>query len=232
MARTSGFGASKPPERDPKQLEFHPIEIAEFGGDANQFGIQVAAQLGVQPEYRDYACGACGKATTGRLLCDVTRETDGAHVMWCICACEQKEPSIFVEKDGALLVQLPVTKDFHSDPTWPKGLTDLYDEAAKCYAAGAFTAASMVCRKLLMSCACHEQAKTSQPKEGESFAYYVDYIANSVLNFPIAKTPIDAIRQIGNDANHHVKFVTKREAERTMKIVHHMLDTIYVFPQV
>ena len=57
----------------------------------------------------------------------------------------------------------------------------------------------MVCRKILMACACHEQSKANQAVEdGKSFAYYVDYLANNVLTFPAAKAPIDAIRTIGN----------------------------------
>jgi hypothetical protein len=151
--------------------------------------------------------------------------------MWCICACEKREPTIITEKDGEVISQLPVLKQFHSSPEWPKDLADLYEEATRSYSAGAFTSASMVCRKILMSCACHEQSNAGVAvKEGESFSYYVDYLASSVLNFPAAKTPIDAIRKIGNDANHHVQMVSQPDAERSMKIVHRMLDTIYAFP--
>lgn len=128
-------------------------------------------------------------------------------------------------------MQLPNAKQFQSDASWPTDLAALYDEASKAYSAGAFTSASMVCRKLLMSCACHEQASAGEPvQEGKSFVEYVDYLANRVLTFPKAKAAIDVIRSIGNEANHHVQFVSQTDAERSMVIVRHMLNTIYSFP--
>ena len=215
--------------RDPEQLVFHPQHIEEYNIPQN-YGGQLGSQFGVRPQYRDYLCGACGSKTTGRMLCDVKR-SDGATVLWCMCACEKKEPTIITEKDGMELMQLPQSRQFHADAAWPVELATLYEEAAKSFAAGAFTSTSLVCRKLLMSCVCHEQEKAKVPvKEGEPFTYYVDYLANTILTFPAAKNAIDAIRKVGNEATHHVEMITRPDAERSLKIIGHLLNTIYSLP--
>jgi hypothetical protein len=69
----------------------------------------------------------------------------------------------------------------------------------------------MVCRKVLMVCACQEG-----DTDGKKFVEYVDHITTNVLTFAKAKDPIDKIRTIGNDANHNVKFVGRDDAKRAM----------------
>lgn len=217
-------------ERKPEQLVFHLKEQAELNAPEGQ-ARHAASMVGFNPQYINFECGVCGKLASGRVLCDVTRE-DGQFVSWCLCSCEKKEPTILTQKDGKITAQLPVPRKFHSNPKWPDEIAFLYDDAAKSFAAGAFTSSSMACRKLLMSVACDQQAKAGVPvEEGKTFAYYVDYLADNVLTFAGSKQPIDAIRKIGNEANHHVAQVDEPDAERSMTIVQYMLDVIYTFPE-
>lgn len=136
---SQGFFGPTKHERKPEQLVFHPQGLEEFNAPEAYLG-GISQQFGVRPCYRSYSCGACGNATTGRILCDVTRPADGATVSWCVCACEKCEPTIIVSKDGTDTMQLPLPKEFHADPKWPTNLAALYEEAAKTYSAGAFTA--------------------------------------------------------------------------------------------
>ena len=55
-----------------------------------------------------------------------------------------------------------------------------------------------------MNCACHEGADKDL-----KFFKYVDYIVDTVLTIPRAKDAITAIKDIGNEANHEVQFVTQ-----------------------
>lgn len=201
------------------RVEFHPLDADELGGGIHP------GQLGLYPKHRTYACGACGSTTNGRVVCEVQRKMDGAQIFWCWCSCDKAEPTILIEMDGTMLTQLPIAREFRSGADWPTNLTSLYDEAAKAYSAGAFTAATMVCRKLIMACAC-DKGET----DGKAFTAYVDHLTTNVLAFPAAKTPIDAIRQIGNEANHEVKIVNQADATRAMKIVTYLLNTIYSLP--
>jgi hypothetical protein len=186
---------------------------------------QEAYGRGINPKSQTYLCGACGCTTNGRVICDAQRLIDGAVLSWCLCSCEKAEPTILIQIGDKMIQQLPIAKEFHIKPAWPKDLALLYEEGALAFSAGAFTAAGMVARKLLMTCACHEKAD-----EGKNFTEYVDYITGTVLTFPRAKSSIDAIRSIGNDANHKVQFISEGEAQRAMQIVTYMLDTIYSLP--
>lgn len=217
------FGGQQNQEPEIDSAVFYPVSGEELTKGRIP-GFQMT-QLGLGPRHKTYACGACGGTTNGRVLCQVKRKADLADILWCWCSCDKGEPTILIEKDGMATTQLPNAREFHSGSDWPTNLSGLYDEAAKAHAAGAYTATAMVCRKLLMACACDKGEK-----DGQTFAQYVDHLTTKVLNYPDAKTPIDAIRNIGNEATHEVKIVNQADATRAMKIVTYMLNTIYSLP--
>ena len=178
-----GFGmmgmAGPQEEQSAGTIAFYPLRVEELAGSgpyANQHS-HVMQQLGLESKHFRYSCGACGDTTNGRVLCDVKRD-DGSRVQWCWCSCDKSEPTVLIEKDGNIVMQLPIAKHFHANPKWPPELTALYDESSKAYSAGAFTACAMVCRKLLMATACKEG-----DSDGKSFGSYVTYITTTVLRF-------------------------------------------------
>lgn len=179
----------------------------------------------IRPKHSQIECGSCGKATNARVIATCLRKSDGALVTWCICACEKEEPTMVLARSGVPFAQFPEAKHYQPGERWPQDLVQLYDEAAKAFAAGAYTAATMVARKLLMATACKEG-----DTDGKKFVEYVDFVTNTVLTFPKAKPTIDKIRRIGNDANHSVQFVSREEAKAAMDIVTYMLNTIYSLP--
>ena len=66
----------------------------------------------------------------------------------------------------------------------------------------------MVSRKILMGvAACHEG-----DADGKKFVEYVDYLTSTVLTFPKARNAINAIRDIGNEANHTLDFLNQDQA--------------------
>jgi hypothetical protein len=172
-----------------------------------------------------YKCGSCGQGTNGRVLATMKRERDKATIHWTVCTCPKREPAILIECWGNLFSQHPAPRDFHAGENWPAELAQLYEEGAKSFAAGAYTASSMLSRKILMVCACERG-----DSDGKKFVEYVDFITQTVLSFAPARTAIDAIRTIGNDANHDVAFVTQDDARRALSIVTYMLNTIYSLP--
>jgi hypothetical protein len=200
----------------PNIVRFFPLNAAEQ---------QEINRSGIQPKHCSYACGACSQITNGRILAEIKRECDGATVEWCVCTCPREEPTVVIERGGVVTQQIPDAREFQASTEWPQELAQLYEEAGKSYAAGAYTAAAMVARKLLMACACREGAT-----DGDAFIKYVDYITGTVLTFPKAKDAIDKIRSIGNEANHNVKFVSRDDSRRALSIVTYMLNTIYSLP--
>lgn len=197
-------------------VSFYPISPNEH---------QQSQQRGVNPKHLSYTCGGCCQSTNGRVLADFKRDMDGATVSLCVCTCPKEEPAILIERAGQIVSQYPEAQEFKTGENWPLELCQLYDEAAKAYAAGAYTAATMVARKVLMASACREGAN-----DGKPFVDYVTYITDTVLTYPKAKDAIDKIRQIGNEANHSVRFVTREDAKRALSIVTYMLNAIYSLP--
>jgi hypothetical protein len=107
----------------------------------------------------------------------------------------------------------------------PEELDKLYMEARLAASAGAYTASVMACRKMLMNIAVEEGAK-----EGESFQKYVDYLAQKGFVPPHGKGWVDHIRNLGNDANHHINLMTGEDATRLITFVEMLLRFIYEFP--
>lgn len=185
---------------------------------------EVEAAAKIAPKHRNFQCGACGNSVTGRVMAYARRHLDGAELSWCICSCEREEPTILIDQCGAMS-QVPQACELRPDPKWPDDLRRLFEEASRAFTAGACTASAMASRKLLMTCACHEG-----DTDGKKFVEYVDYITGRVLNFPKARSAIDKIRKIGNEANHEIAFVSREDAKLALEIVSYMLNTIYSLP--
>jgi hypothetical protein len=108
----------------------------------------------------------------------------------------------------------------------PKDVEGLYDEARECVKANAFTAAVLVCRKVLMHLAVDHGA---QP--GQSFVQYVDHLARTGYVPPNGRAWVDHIRKKGNEATHEIVLMDRLEAERLLTFVEMLLRFIYEFPQ-
>ncbi len=101
----------------------------------------------------------------------------------------------------------------------------LYNEARKCTSAGAYTAAVLACRKLLMHTAVD---KGSDP--GKSFLEYVEFLSARGYITPDARGWVDAIRTKGNEANHEIKMMDQNDARDLLTLVEMLLKIIYEFP--
>lgn len=92
-------------------------------------------------------------------------------------------------------------------------------------AINAYTAATMLCRKLLMHVAVDQQAEAKK-----TFQFYVEYLVEKGLVSAGARGWVDAIRKAGNEPNHEIQTVSKSEAERTMAFVEGLLRNVYEYP--
>jgi len=108
----------------------------------------------------------------------------------------------------------------------PEDVAHLYDEARQCTTVGAYTAAVLLCRKLLMHVAV---AQGAQP--GTGFQEYVKYLDEEGWVPPNGKEWVDDIRAIGNEANHEIRVVSRDEAEDLMTFMEGLLRYMYEFPR-
>ncbi|KLI19608.1 hypothetical protein SU45_00225 [Brachyspira hyodysenteriae] len=106
----------------------------------------------------------------------------------------------------------------------PNEIREAYNEARKSMQVGAYTAASMILRKILMNVAVIEGAK-----EGDTFKNYIDYLYNEGIIHKKQKGLIDKVREIGNEANHEIKSVSEEDAQYIFKLIEHLLLNNYEF---
>ncbi len=106
-------------------------------------------------------------------------------------------------------------------------VADLYEEARRATGAGAYTAAVLCCRKLLMHIAVAKGAET-----GGTFASYVDYLSANHYISADAKEWVDHIRDKGNEANHEIVIMSAEDAKDLLTFCEMLLKTIFEFPAV
>ena len=107
----------------------------------------------------------------------------------------------------------------------PKELEALYDEARKCTGQSCFTAAVLVCRKILMNIAVNQGAN-----EGLRFIQYVDFLGNAGFIPPNGRQWVDHIRKKGNEATHEIDLMEASDARDLLTFVEMLLKFIYEFP--
>lgn len=168
----------------------------------------------IQP--KSYECGHCGNLTGVNIGYETTNRL--GYIYFCgFC----NQPTYFTV-DGD---QLPAPVFGGSVENVPANLAQLYEEARQCTGVGAYTAAVMCCRKLLMNIAVEEGAS-----EGESFLAYVNYLEANHYVSPKSKQWVDEIRKLGNEANHEIDPKTQEEAEIAIKFSEMLLRVLYEYP--
>jgi hypothetical protein len=106
----------------------------------------------------------------------------------------------------------------------PDEIRTLYDEA-RITAAGAYTAAVLCCRKILM-----HVAVSCGAEENQSFLDYVEYLAARGYVPPNGRGWVDHIRLRGNEANHEIRLMVKSDADELISFTEMLLRFVYEFP--
>ncbi|TFW72960.1 hypothetical protein C3Y98_00955 [Methylotenera oryzisoli] len=107
----------------------------------------------------------------------------------------------------------------------PVELDSLYNEARRCTAATCYTAAVLVCRKMLMNIAVSQGAA-----EGLKFIEYVTYLSDKGYVPPNGKHWVDHIRKKGNEATHEIALMTEADAKELLQFLEMLLRFIFEFP--
>lgn len=107
----------------------------------------------------------------------------------------------------------------------PADILALYDEARNCVAASSYTAAVLICRKLLMNLAVSQGATV-----GQKFIEYVDYLSSKGFVPPNGRGWVDHIRKKGNEATHEIQLMTRADATELIAFSEMLLKFVYEFP--
>lgn len=109
----------------------------------------------------------------------------------------------------------------------PDDLARLYREARQSTAVGAYTAAVLVCRKMLLHIAADRGAP---PADLKNFVAAIDFLAQKGFVPPDGKDWVDHIRTRGNEATHEIVLMTAQDAIDLITFVEMLLRFIYEFP--
>jgi Domain of unknown function (DUF4145) len=174
---------------------------------------------------RSYTCGYCGNPLASERGWFAHVGGPSGRIGAFIYVCHQCwQPTFFDPTNGQtpnVVFGNPV-KDISE-----KMVEELYNEARKTTGIGAYTAAVLCCRKLLMHIAV---SKGAQP--GENFINYVQFLADKNFIPPGAKDWVDHIRKKGNEANHEISIMAKDDAEELLSFCEMLLKVIFEFPAV
>ncbi|MDZ8024294.1 MAG: DUF4145 domain-containing protein [Nostoc sp. DedQUE11] len=107
----------------------------------------------------------------------------------------------------------------------PKDIEAIYEEARKCTSTYCYSAAVLICRKILMNLAVAQGAK-----EGLKFIEYVKFLSDNGYIPPNGKHWVDHIRQKGNEATHEIALMNEADAKNILVFTEMLLKFIYEFP--
>lgn len=173
---------------------------------------------------KSYKCGYCGEGVAGHLGYFYDDKTPDSPT-GCIFLCPNCGQPTYENPQGVLSPgPLEGYEVLHvSDPN----VKNLYEEARKCFSTNSYTAVVLCCRKLLMHIAVDNNAE-----EDKGFTFYAQFLLDSHFVPPKAESWVNFIKEKGNQANHEIKTVEKKEAETILLFSGMLLKNIYEFPEI
>lgn len=170
------------------------------------------------PRTLSITCGTCGLGVAAEV---VKGEPAPGHVAWLVCPnCEEGSVKL---KSGAVYPTAPAGGAVSHLPV---DVDAAWREVRTSHAVAAYTAAEMMCRKILM----HLAVDKAGAPAGKGFVEYIDALDKAGYMAPGMKPVIDTIRQRGNVANHELPASGEQESLTTMSVTEHLLRTIYELP--
>ena len=173
---------------------------------------------------RGYTCGYCNrplasaKGWLGQWLSD-------GNIRAYVFICHHCTGPTYIDHEGHQWPGIVFGNPVSDIPE--KDVANLYNEARCATGAGAYTAAVLGCRKLLMHIAVAKGASA-----GQTFASYVDWlIANHYISRD-AEEWVDHIRTKGNEANHEITIMSADDAKDLLTFCEMLLKTIFELPAV
>lgn len=166
---------------------------------------------------RPYRCGHCSREIAAHQRYQIVSGSTGEIRICPHC----NRPTFF----DPVFAPVPGSCFGESVDGVPEAVDNLYEEARNCTSLGAYTAAVLALRKLLMHIAVEKGAD-----EGKSFAFYVDYLYKKNYVPPDGKAWVDRIRTKGNEANHEIVLMKRADAEQLITFAGTLLKIIYEFP--
>jgi hypothetical protein len=170
---------------------------------------------------RSYACGYCGNKVGPHE--GYFASYSGGSIQRFVYLCPSCGSPTFFDEFDKQTPSVRIGNDVEgiSDA----GVAALYKQARDCTSLEAYTASTLLCRKILMNLAVQHG-----DKPGKSFVEYIEYLDAKGYVPPNGKVWVDQIRTKGNEATHEIRLIEEAEASQILKFVEMLLKFIYEFP--
>ena len=188
---------------------------------------QVSANDAIWPDAQQinrcrYRCGYCReRVMSGEGWQAESQSELGPPPKMCVLICPHCNRPTYMESD----YQIPPPGGQAMVAIAPPEILARLQEASDAFSVRAYTAAAILCRKILMNVAVSQAAK-----EGQTFAFYIEFLIQREF-IPKASLPwVDKIRATGNEAAHSVAGTTETVAKQTLEFTAMLLRLVYEFP--
>jgi hypothetical protein len=172
---------------------------------------------------KSYTCGFCGSKVAPHLGYTAHYSGGNPNFKLFIYICPNCEKPTFFDLDKKQTPSIRIGNDVQG--ITDSGVAALYNQARDCTSLGAYTAATLLCRKILMNLAVqHGDAP------GKSFVEYIDYLDTKGYVPPNGKAWVDRIRSKGNEATHEIRLIEESESFQVLKFTEMLLKFSYEFP--
>jgi Domain of unknown function (DUF4145) len=155
-----------------------------------------------------YTCPWCSKVVSGAVVASAPSREGFTEWMRCSSCLEGALILVVGEDERSVYPPVPFGPDIVG---LPQNVENAYTEARYCIGVRAYTAAELVCRKILMYIAVDKGAK-----DGQKFATYLTFLESSGYVTPPMKGWVELIRRHGNVAAHELPPTNRRRAESTL----------------
>lgn len=167
---------------------------------------------GGQDEYAHLnPCGHCGRGTSALVV-----HTGGQGRFLLCTGCQHGT----YERDGGIFPPPPMAANVLG---LPPDVEAAWMEARLSAGARAYTAAELMCRKILM----HLAVDVAGSSAGESFKSYIEDLDEAGYISTGMKPIVEMVKDRGNDATHQLEPSSRAEAEQTLSITQYLLETVY-----
>lgn len=170
-----------------------------------------------------YICGYCGADTAPAQGYYANPDNTG-HQGWILICTNCNRPTFIDRFRSSIISTTPAAKMGKEVSGLPTDVEKLYDDARLCTSAGAYTAAVLSCRKILMHVAVEKGATPNK-----SFIEYVEFLADKNYIPHDGRDWVDYIRTKSNEANHEIQVMTAEDAEDLITFVEMLLRLVYEF---
>jgi Domain of unknown function (DUF4145) len=176
-------------------------------------------------------CGHCGRAVGAEIVYDSvmwgnvrgsTYVPQPGAGLWLLCPyCG--EGSVRARNSGIIY---PAPRPGLTLEHPPADVMRAWEEARSAYSVGAYAAAEMMCRKILM----HVAVDKGLAEAGQPFVSYMNALRAAGYITTGLEEVADQVRDRGNVANHNLPASSEQESHVTLMITQHLMQAVYELP--